>query len=150
MLRFNSHSQNCWAFFFALFLSSSSIAILTFDARCFQSKWHSFALLSKVYFRNIFSFSAFECEFCDRKYAHKGDLTKHLQIHVGNNIYTCEQCGMGFRLHLELRNHTYEHYKQDKQKSGEPNEATTSNLIWKITLKPWFVDIKIYQFKYNF
>lgn len=46
---------------------------------------------------------------------------------MGNNIYKCKECGMGFRLHKEFRHHTFEHYKQDKKKSGENGEANTSN-----------------------
>lgn len=84
-----------------------------------------------VYSLNIsFSFSAFECTFCDRKYAYKGDLNKHLQIHVGNNIYTCEQCGMGFSKYLDHRNHTFEHYKQNRLKLGENSKANASNAQW--------------------
>lgn len=64
----------------------------------------------------VFYFTAFNCDHCDQKYAYRGDLNKHLKIHVGNNIYTCEQCGMGFRLPTEFRRHKFEHYKKDKEK----------------------------------
>lgn len=62
-------------------------------------------------------FLAFTCEFCAKRYAHKGDLTKHLQTHLGNNIYKCDECGKGFRLLVDLRKHSYEHYKEKKAQS---------------------------------
>lgn len=63
-------------------------------------------------------FAAFICEYCHRKYTYKGDLNKHLQIHLGNNIYRCKSCEKGFRLYEELRQHSFEHYKEDREKLG--------------------------------
>lgn len=60
-------------------------------------------------------FSAFECELCtDRKYAYKQDLMKHIQTYHGINAYKCNQCDKSFRLFLDLRQHSFEHYKQEK------------------------------------
>lgn len=66
-------------------------------------------------FNNSFLFwflIAFACEHCDRKYAYKQDLNKHLQTHVGN-VYNCEECGERFRLLIELQRHSFQHYKSD-------------------------------------
>lgn len=60
---------------------------------------------------------AFVCEFCAKKYAYKGDLNKHLRTHVGDNIYKCDECGQGFRLLAEIKQHSIEHYKQKKEQS---------------------------------
>lgn len=59
----------------------------------------------------------FECEFCSgRFFEYKGDLTKHMQTHVGDYIYKCDVCDQGFRYHTALRQHSFEHYKEDKEK----------------------------------
>ncbi|KAG5666770.1 hypothetical protein PVAND_014780 [Polypedilum vanderplanki] len=51
-----------------------------------------------------------ECKFCDRAYASKGDLVKHMQkLHVGDAIYQCDKCPRAFRLIVELREHQSEH-----------------------------------------
>lgn len=39
-----------------------------------------------------------------------------MQVHVGDNIYKCDVCGQGFRYRTELRQHSFEHYKEDKEK----------------------------------
>lgn len=75
----------------------------------------------------FFFFIGYTCTHCDRKFSHKGTLNKHLTIHVGDNIYSCEQCGMGFRLPMDFRRHTFEHYKEDKEKSSEKGETTISD-----------------------
>lgn len=74
----------------------------------------------------IFSKTAYECEFCpDRRYAYKGDLTKHMLVHVGNNIYKCGVCGKGFRYFKDLTRHSFVHYKPDENEAT--NRETTNN-----------------------
>lgn len=53
--------------------------------------------------------TAFECEMCQKRYRFRGDLTKHMQIHVGANIYTCDVCEEGFRYHAEFKRHSFSH-----------------------------------------
>lgn len=53
----------------------------------------------------------------DRAYAQKGDLTKHIKLkHVGNKIYNCELCAEGFQYYVDLKAHSFEHYKEEKAK----------------------------------
>lgn len=66
----------------------------------------------------------FECEFCPGRYfKYKGDLRKHLQIHVGDNVYKCDVCGEGFRYQTDLRRHSYKHYKEDKGKEDKNSSS---------------------------
>lgn len=67
-------------------------------------------------------FTAYVCDYCpDRKYAYKQDLTKHLQIHLGDNIYKCKQCDKGFLHHRSLYEHSLEHYKEEQEKIKQLN-----------------------------
>lgn len=70
---------------------------------------------------NWFYFTAFQCEHCDRRYAYKGDLTKHRQTHVGDNLYECESCDKAFRYYADLTKHSYEHYREEKLKQNSNN-----------------------------
>lgn len=66
----------------------------------------------------MFLLIAFKCEYCDRKYAYKGDLTKHLRTHLGDNIYKCAVCDEGFQWKKDLNRHSNEHYKQERDNLG--------------------------------
>lgn len=61
-------------------------------------------------------FTAYVCEYCDRRYAYQQDFKKHLRTHVGDNIYKCEICDKGFLLHRHLNKHLLEHYKEERLK----------------------------------
>lgn len=74
----------------------------------------------------VFFFVAFECKYCHKFYKYKGDLTKHLQIHVGDNIYTCDVCGQGFRYHDDFKHHSFVHYKEDRDKNQAIAQSSSS------------------------
>lgn len=90
-------------------------------------------------------FSAFMCEFCDVSYKYKGDLNKHLRIHIeGGKIHKCpvESCGLSFYYPEELEQHEIEHYKMDKEKNKEESAisfALDETLSPSVTLKSAFV-----------
>lgn len=93
----------------------------TGEKRKWKRKGFPFNLSSdkkKIFSSSIYFKPAFGCEFCDRKYAQKGDLRKHLQTHVGANIYKCKDCDKDFLYHAELVRHSYEHYKQQTDKAN--------------------------------
>lgn len=49
----------------------------------------------------------YHCKFCSSQYSQKGDLVKHLaKVHVGENVYECDQCPESFRLIKDLKFHT--------------------------------------------
>lgn len=73
---------------------------------------------------------AFSCEFCDRKYTYKGDLNKHRQTHVGDNVYKCGICDKGFRFMVDFNRHSNEHYKQDRDKMSENSNANSNSTQW--------------------
>lgn len=55
-----------------------------------------------------------ECTYCDRAYASKGDLVKHLQkVHVGHAVYRCEKCPLAFPRIVELREHLQVHVEEN-------------------------------------
>lgn len=57
----------------------------------------------------------FVCQFCGTSYKYSGDLNKHLKIHLGDKIYECPKCDLKFQYQLELRKHSFEHYKEEKE-----------------------------------
>lgn len=61
-----------------------------------------------------FIFAAFKCEYCDRAFTQSGDLNKHLRSHIGEKTYQCE-CGEKFRLQIELRKHSYQHFQESQK-----------------------------------
>lgn len=69
--------------------------------------------------------TANKCTYCDQAYRQKGDLNRHLaKMHLGDNIYQCDKCEKGFRLQIELRKHSYEHYKNEKMSHNVDQPAT--------------------------
>ena len=48
---------------------------------------------------------SFECDFCDKKFAEKRLLERHLAVHQNINVYTCEKCGQGFKHNNQLYRH---------------------------------------------
>lgn len=52
----------------------------------------------------------FGCEFCEQSYKYKGDLSRHLRQHLGDNKYACTSCPKRFRLKYDLERHAFEHY----------------------------------------
>lgn len=53
-----------------------------------------------------------QCEYCQKAYAQKNDLNKHLRTHVGENTYFCDYAGCEetFRVLSEMRIHQGVHY----------------------------------------
>lgn len=88
------------------------------------------SLYCKNYHLSIF-LAAYVCEYCpDRKYRQKGDLTKHLQTHFGSNIYRCDSCEKAFRLFDDLKKHSFEHYKEEREKlSTEQTSSANLNTV---------------------
>lgn len=60
------------------------------------------------------TFSAHKCDHCDRRFTQSGDLNKHLRSHLGEKTYQCE-CGEKFRLQIELRKHSYQHFQESQK-----------------------------------
>lgn len=73
-----------------------------------------------------FSFlsAAYQCTYCDKAYKHSGDLTKHLRIHLGDDMYKCPECPEAFRLPWDLERHSYKHYEEQ---AANATGATTSH-----------------------
>lgn len=105
------------------------------------------------FFFVYFPFSAHACQFCDVSYKYKGDLNKHLRLHLdGGKIHQCTMCPSSFYYPQELDDHIFDHYKKDKmnkeekndekkdEKKDESNECISNNTLSpSVILKPAFV-----------
>ena len=47
----------------------------------------------------------FECDFCEKKFAEKRLLKRHIVVHQNIDAYTCEKCGKGFKHNNQLYRH---------------------------------------------
>ncbi|XP_031635836.1 zinc finger protein 878-like [Contarinia nasturtii] len=64
------------------------------------------------------------CEHCpNKKYAYKQDFVKHVNTHLKNGFYKCEECDQGFQRLIELRRHSYTHYKEKMADTGESSST---------------------------
>lgn len=101
-----------------------------------KSVRHLWTMNTFHFVSNLFSFLfiAFKCPFCsERAYAQKGDLTKHIKLkHVGNKVYNCDICQEGFQYFVDLKTHTFEHYKKDKVKQDTASQ-------WKLICKKFWI-----------
>ena len=50
----------------------------------------------RVHMKVHSEFKPFECDFCEKSFKRKGDLTEHHRIHTGEKPFKCELCGQGF------------------------------------------------------
>lgn len=48
-------------------------------------------------------------------------------MHVGDNIYTCDVCGQGFRYHDDFKHHSFVHYKEDRDKNQAIAQSSSSS-----------------------
>lgn len=70
---------------------------------------------------HFFGFVGFECEICQQAYKYKGDLSKHMRLHLGDDMYKCPSCPKRFRIPYELERHKYEHYTPSEEEIMETN-----------------------------
>nr|CAI5823564.1 unnamed protein product [Callosobruchus analis] len=47
----------------------------------------------------------FKCSFCDKAFAHNGNLKVHFRIHTGERSYQCDICSIGFYDSNGLKKH---------------------------------------------
>lgn len=57
------------------------------------------------------------------------DLGKHLRTHYEDGkIHACSECDLRFKYLVELKKHSYEHYKEKKAVNGsQPDEDKTED-----------------------
>lgn len=70
------------------------------------------------------NFPVNQCPYCDKTYKYIGDLNKHLREHLGENIYKCKECPAEFKRPLDLRKHSFDHYKNSNAAASETNEKS--------------------------
>merc|ERR1712212_1172238 len=51
----------------------------------------------------------FKCYVCSKAFPNKSNLLKHMFMHAGKGMYTCEFCATGFSNAKELRQHINNH-----------------------------------------
>lgn len=66
----------------------------------------------------------YECSHCSKAYGQSNDLMKHMQTHVGPNVYRCDigDCTEAFEKFSELKNHKILHYNSDETMIEESYE----------------------------
>lgn len=78
------------------------------------------------YFYVFFFFAEFECTHCSKAYKHRGDLNKHLRVHLGEKLYKCLKCPEAFRLPWQLEKHSFIHYEETSVDDGTAKTALSS------------------------
>lgn len=73
-----------------------------------------------------FFFAEFECTHCSKAYKHRGDLNKHLRVHLGEKLYKCLKCPEAFRLPWQLEKHSFIHYEETSVDDGTAKTALSS------------------------
>ena len=61
------------------------------------------------------------CDFCNKLFADKGNLTEHMLVHIGNSQYsirTCKICGKKFPNRSALRRHMNSHLSEEELRAG--------------------------------
>ena len=65
-----------------------------------------------------------ECHICDKKFARRNDLNKHITRHKKVQNYVCDKCARGYAFRYELTNHINKNLCEiEKQKSSVVEEA---------------------------
>ncbi|GIY75596.1 hypothetical protein CDAR_175421 [Caerostris darwini] len=61
----------------------------------------------------------YKCNFCDKTYPRRSDLSKHVHTHNDDKPYKCAKCGKSYNYPYQLRDHSYKHTGDSPHSCGE-------------------------------
>jgi len=74
-----------------------------------------------------------QCNWCDKSYATKRGLVKHVSVHIGENrTYICEMCGKSYTSYYSLGVHQRTHTTEKSNQCDTCGESFTTKNVLKV------------------
>ena len=90
----------------------------------------------------------FKCDFCQKSYTSKQNLSIHVRTHAGENPYKCEICQKSFPVESSMKTHMKTHIEMNKEEKSEEapgflNQEDQAEVIVEIELEEEQVPVMV-------